>query len=115
MPFMKENIGKLYQAGAVLAAGTDRTFGPTLHQELETLVESGVTPADAIRMATLNGAIYLGVEHDLGSITRGKLADMVLLTADPTRDIKNAQAIDAVFKGGMQIDLQQLRVPANRR
>ncbi len=115
MPFMKENVGKLYQAGAVLAAGTDRTFGPTLHQELETLVESGVTPADAIRMATLNAAIYLGVEHELGSITRGKLADMVLLTADPTRDIKNAQAIDAVFKGGVQIALQQLRVPANGR
>ena len=113
MPFMKENIGKFYEAGAVLAAGTDRTFGPTLHQELATLVESGVPPSDAIRMATLNGAIYLGIEDDLGSISRGKLADMVLLSADPTVDIQNAQAIEAVFKGGTRINLDKLRLPVN--
>jgi imidazolonepropionase-like amidohydrolase len=115
VPLMQENIGKLYRSGAILAAGTDRTFGPTLHQELESLVKAGVTPSDAIRMATLNGAIYLGKEDDLGSIARGKLADMVLLSADPTLDIKNAQAIEAVFKGGTRIDLNQLRLPVNQR
>jgi imidazolonepropionase-like amidohydrolase len=115
VPFMKENIGKLYRTGAVLAAGTDRTFGPTLHQELATLVESGVSPIDAIRMATLNGALYLGVERDLGSISRGKLADLVLLSADPSLDIGNAQAIHTVFKGGVIVDRRRLRVPANKR
>ena len=115
VPYMKENIGQLYGAGAILAAGTDRTFGPTLHQELAALVEAGVSPADAIRMATLNGAIYLGMEDDLGSITRGKLADMVLLNADPSADIANAQAIEAVFKSGVRIDLNALQLPVNRR
>jgi len=114
MPYLKENVRKLHMAGAVLAAGTDRTFGPTLHQELESLVESGVTPSDAIRIATLNGATYLGKEDDLGSIVSGKLADMVLLGADPTVDIRNAQVIEAVFKGGVQIDLGRLRLPINR-
>jgi len=114
MPYLKENIRKLHVAGAVLAAGTDRTFGPTLHQELETIVESGVSPSDAIRIATLNGATYLGKEDDLGSIISGKLADLVLLGADPTVDIRNAQAIEAVFKGGVQIDLGGLRLPVNR-
>ncbi len=115
VPFMRENIAKLYAAGAVLAAGTDRTFGPTLHQELATLVEAGVRPIDAIRMATLNAAVYLGREQDLGSITRGKLADLVLLDADPSVDIGNAQVIHAVLKAGVVIDRTQLRVPANAR
>jgi imidazolonepropionase-like amidohydrolase len=78
-------------------------------------VEAGVRPIDAIRMATLNAAVYLGKEQDLGSITRGKLADLVLLEADPSVDIGNAQAIHTVLKAGVVIDRKQLRVPANAR
>ena len=113
IPYMQENIRVLYGAGTVLAAGTDRTFGPTLHQELSYLVESGVTPSDAIRIATLNAATYLGKEDELGSITPGKLADMVLLSADPTMDIANAQAIEAVYKGGQRVQREKLRLPIN--
>ncbi len=64
-------------------------------------------------MATLNGAAYLGVAEDLGSIERGKLADMVLLRKDPTQDIRNTQSIAAVFKGGQEIRRSQLNVPGN--
>ena len=57
-----------------------------------------------LKIATLNGATFLGREQDMGSIAAGKLADMVLLEADPTRDITNARAITWVMKNGVLID-----------
>ena len=113
MPYMKENVATLHNAGAILALGTDRTMGPTVHQELGLIVEAGVSPADAIRIATRNAAEYLGRQRDLGTIERGKLADMVLLNADPTIDIANAMQIASVFKDGQKIDRSKLKIPAN--
>ncbi len=113
LPGMQKNIKATYDGGATLALGTDRSFGPTLHQELELIVETGIPPAAALRIATLNAAVYLGMEADLGSIETGKLADMVLLSANPAEDISNAQSIVAVFKGGKQIDLNSLDLPIN--
>lgn len=115
LPGMQRNIKVTHEGGATLALGTDRSFGPTVHQELELIVGSGVTPADALKMATLNAAIYLGKEDELGTISQGKLADMVLLSADPRDDIRNAKTIVAVFKGGQEIDLTSLDLPANRK
>jgi imidazolonepropionase-like amidohydrolase len=63
----------------------------------------------------LNAAIYMQKDKDIGSIERGKLADMLLLTADPVADIRNSIKIDAVFKGGKKIDRAALDVPANRK
>jgi imidazolonepropionase-like amidohydrolase len=110
---MQRNIKASHDNGVTLALGTDRSFGPTVHQELELIVESGISPVEAIRMATLNGAIYLGMENDLGSIEVGKLADLVMLSADPTEDVTNAQSVVAVFKGGQEIDLSKLDLPVN--
>lgn len=114
-PIMFHNIRELYRAGAILALGTDRTFGAMPHQELKLLVEAGIPALDALRIGTLNAAIYIGVEDDLGSIEVGKLADMVLLREDPIKDIGNSTSIEAIFKGGKQIDRTQLDVVANRR
>ncbi len=113
-PTLMRNVRQLYDAGAILAAGTDRTFGAMPHAELMLLVEAGIPPLEAIKMSTLNGAIYIGVEADLGSIEVGKLADMVLLEADPSVDIKNSMSIDSVFKGGRLIDRSKLDVVANQ-
>jgi len=113
-PIMFHNIRELYRAGAILALGTDRTHGAMPHQELKLLVEAGIPPLEALRIGTLNAAIYIGVDKDLGSIEVGKLADMVLLTKDPTKNIGNTTTIEAVFKGGRQIDRSQLNVVANR-
>ena len=69
-------------------------------------------------MATLNGAVFLGRERDLGSIEVGKLADAVLLTADPTQDVENAKAIAAVIKDGRIVDESALQLaggPVPRR
>ena len=114
LPAMQRNLYSLYQGGAILALGTDRSVGPATHQELRLLVDSGLPEADVIRIATLNAAAYLGLDSDLGSIEVGKLADMVLLSADPLEDIDNAQLISAVVKGGKVIDRQALQLPVNQ-
>lgn len=88
-----------------ILAGTDApepyvTPGFSLHQELEMLVASGLSPAAAIRSATLNNARILAKVDVLGSIEVGKLADLLILEADPTRDIRNTRSIEVVVRGG---------------
>ncbi|MDX2223721.1 MAG: amidohydrolase family protein [Rhodospirillaceae bacterium] len=115
IPYAKENIKRLHDGGVILALGTDRTDGPTVHQELELLAQSGISPFDCIRIATLNGALYLGQEARLGSVEKGKLADLVLLDADPAADVANFQKIAAVIKNGREIDRTRLDLPVNRK
>ena len=113
--YIWQNAKKVHDMGGVLTAGTDRGWGQTLHMELELLHrEAGIPLLDLTRIATLNGAIYLGQEKDLGSIQRGKFADLLLLDADPTKDVKNFGAIAAVYKGGQKIDFAKLDIPINK-
>jgi imidazolonepropionase-like amidohydrolase len=110
----QENLLKISDAGGILAAGTDQTTGPALHRELELLAGAGIPPLEIIRIATLNGAIFLGKERELGSIEEGKIADLVLLGADPSRDINNAREIIQVIKDGQVIDRARLNLPINQ-
>ena len=110
----QENVRMIHAAGGVLVAGSDQTSGPAAHRELELLQDAGISPADIIRIATLNGAVFLGMERELGSIEVGKLADMVLLDANPAEDINNAKLIVEVIKGGRVIDRSALDLPINR-
>jgi hypothetical protein len=101
----QELTGKLYRAGVPLLAGTDApepqvTPGFSLHQELERLVESGLPPAAALRAATLNNAAALRQEDRLGSIAPGKLADLVILSANPLDDIRHTRQIELAIRGG---------------
>lgn len=109
----QENLRMINEAGGVLVAGTDQSSGPALHRELELLVMAGIPTADVIRIATLNGAIFLGKERELGSIEEGKIADMILLDADPLADINNAKQITHVIKGGRIVDRSRLSLPVN--
>lgn len=113
MPYFRENVKKLYDAGAVLVLATDRSEGPMIHRELELLAEIGIPPAAIIRMGTLNGAIFLGREADMGTVEAGKLADLLLLDADPTQSVANMRRINTVIKGGRVIDRSKLRVAIN--
>ncbi|MBL8629137.1 MAG: amidohydrolase family protein, partial [Rhodospirillaceae bacterium] len=115
MPYTMDNIKRLYKAGAVLALGTDRAFGPAVHQELEYLVQAGVPPFDCIKIATLNAAIYLAKENEMGSVEVGKLADLLLLDADPSQDVRNFRAINTVIKDGRRIDRTKLDLPINHK
>jgi len=104
-----ELTGLLYRAGVPLLAGTDapEPFVPpgfSLHQELELLVEAGLPPAAALAAATINNARALNCEDRLGTVSPGKLADLVILKSDPTADIRNTRQIEAVVRGGLLCD-----------
>lgn len=113
-PQAEENVRKLHDAGATLVLGTDQTSGPATHREMELLAAAGIAPAAIIRIATLNGAVFLGREKEMGSIEAGKLADAVLLTADPTANIENAKAIALVIKNGEIVDESRLELAGGK-
>jgi imidazolonepropionase-like amidohydrolase len=81
---------------------------------MELLAAAGIAPAAIIRIATLNAATFLGRERDMGSIEAGKLADAVLLNADPTVTIENAKAIALVIKGGEIVDESKLELAGGK-
>jgi imidazolonepropionase-like amidohydrolase len=101
-------------AGGLLLAGPDPTgnggvlpgFGD--QREIELLVEAGFSPVEAIRIATLNGAIYEGKQASIGSIEAGKNADLVVIKGDPSRDIRDVENTEIVFKDGIGYDSQKL-------
>ena len=108
-----EIVGAMQRAGVPLLAGTD-TGNPfcfpgfSLHEELALMVIGGLTPSEALRAATLNPAKFLGLEKTLGTIEPGKIADLVLLDADPLADIRNTQRINAVISNGRLFDRNAL-------
>jgi imidazolonepropionase-like amidohydrolase len=108
-----EIVGAMQRAGVPLIAGTD-TGNPfcfpgfSLHDELALLVKAGLTPAEALRAATLNPAKFFGLDKTLGTIEQGKLADLVLLDGNPLEDIRNTQRINAVVSNGRLFDRKAL-------
>ena len=101
-----QNVKKLHDAGIMVALGTDsgafpiRAQGFAEHLELDLLVEAGISPQDVIRIATLNAARVLQIDRDYGSIEKGKIADLLILDANPLENIRNTRAITAVYKSG---------------
>jgi len=97
-----------------LLAGTDPTgyggvvAGFSNQREVELLVEAGFSPLEAIRIATLNGARYLGRDKQVGSLAPGKQADLIVVRGDPSRDIKDIENVETVFKDGMGYDPEKL-------
>ncbi len=100
------DLRAMHTMGVKIVAGTDAAApnvypGFSLHEELEMLVkEGGFTPMEAIESATLEPARMMGLDKDLGTIAPGKLADLVLLDADPLRDVRNTRQVAAVVAGG---------------
>ncbi|MGZ3402531.1 MAG: amidohydrolase family protein [Phenylobacterium sp.] len=107
-PVAQENIRKVWAAGGVVAAGTDQASGPALQRELELLVAAGIKPFDVLTIATHNGAVLLGKADQLGSVEPGKLADLLLLSADPSADINNVKKIAFVMRAGQIVDESKL-------
>jgi imidazolonepropionase-like amidohydrolase len=104
-----EIVGVMARAGVPLLAGTDYGnpyifAGFSLHDELALLVHAGLAPLEALQAATLGPARYLNATDSLGTVERGKLADLVLLDADPLVDIRNTTRIRAVVVGGRWLD-----------
>ena len=101
----RENLLRVHRAGITIAAGSDAgnigsLHGPGLHRELELMVDAGLTPSDVLIAATRGGAQVMGHSRELGRLEPGLLADLLLLDADPQKDIRNARRIAMVMKGG---------------
>jgi hypothetical protein len=96
---MIEFVGRMYQAGIPIVAGTDDIPGFTLQRELELYVEAGLTPSQVLQIATYNGAKYSRVLDDRGVISPGRRADLILVDGDPTRNISDIRKVALVIKG----------------
>jgi imidazolonepropionase-like amidohydrolase len=104
----------MFRAGVPFLAGTDTAAGVhvfpgfSLHEELALFVQAGLTPLQALQTATLNPARFLGRVDDLGSVSAGKIADLVLLDANPLDDIANTRRIRGVMLAGRYFDRNAL-------
>jgi imidazolonepropionase-like amidohydrolase len=119
----QELVSEMHHAGVPFLAGTDTAAGVyvfpgfSLHEELELFVKAGFTPTEALQTATTSPARFLGMETRLGSVERGKLADLVLLDRNPLDDIRNTRAIFAVLANGRffsRDDLDRLLLEVER-
>jgi imidazolonepropionase-like amidohydrolase len=114
-PVAQENIRKIHAAGGIVACGTDQSSGPAVHRELELLAAAGIAPLDVIRIATYNSAVFLGKADQFGSVQAGRLADLVLLDADPAASIDNVKSIALVMKNGEIIDESKLPLAGGKQ
>ena len=110
------NVRKMHEAGITLAAGSNggnigTLQGPSFHRELHRMADAGVPLAAIVTAATRDAARALGLEKDRGTLTAGKLADVLVLIADPLEHVDNFAAIDAVYVAGVRIR-ERTRVPA---
>jgi hypothetical protein len=101
------------QAGGLLVAGPDTGAGGVIpgfgdQREIELLVQAGFSPVEAIKVSTLNGAIYLGRDRQVGSIAVGRNADLVVMKGDPSKRISDVENVEVVFKDGVGYDSAKL-------
>ncbi|WP_341227244.1 DPP IV N-terminal domain-containing protein [uncultured Arcticibacterium sp.] len=104
-------LKKLINEGASVTAGTDSPFIPygySLHAELHSWVDSGISPYVTLKAATIGAATAVGVSKDLGSIEKGKLADLVIVNGDPLSEITDALNVEYVIKNGITYTFDEL-------
>ncbi len=111
---MAGNLMRVHRVGIPIAMGTDAgnpltLHGPSIHVEMEWMQEAGMKPMEIIVAATRNGARAMGREAEFGTIAPGKLADLVILGADPTRDIANLRQVRWVMRGGVARSLAEMQ------
>lgn len=102
-------VGRMHHAGVAILAGTDTPNpyvfrGFSLHEELELLVQAGLSPQEALQSATRKAAEFMGQSDIRGTIETGKIADLVLVDRDPLADIRNARFIRAVVLNGKLLE-----------
>ena len=113
LPMLRANMVQAFNAGIPIVMGSDTGFfgvllGVATQLEMELMVEGGLKPLDAIRSATINAARMIGRDKDLGSVEAGKLADLLILDANPLENIGALRRIYRVVKGGVVYDPARL-------
>ncbi|HEY1129733.1 MAG TPA: amidohydrolase family protein [Roseateles sp.] len=104
LPGLQRMLKRLHDGGVTLMPGSDGFAGYSLHRELELYAQAGIAKAEVLRIATLGPARVLGVEKDRGTITAGKLADMILVDGDPLADMSDIRRVYRTVKGGRIYD-----------
>lgn len=107
------SLKRISDAGGIIAAGTDAgnigtLHGPAIFREFELMAAAGLSPATILRTATTNGARVMGLERELGTIEPGRIADLVILDADPLVDIRNTSRIHAVVRAGVHFPADRI-------
>ena len=100
-----QNLRRVWDAGIPVVMGTDAgnigtLHGPSVFREMEIMAQAGLTPLQVLRSATSNGAKAMGMEGEIGTLAPGKLADLVILDADPLADTMNLSRVHRVIKDG---------------
>jgi imidazolonepropionase-like amidohydrolase len=108
-----QNLRTLMDAGITVVMGTDAgnigtLHGPSIHREMWLMEASGLTPLEVLRTATTNGAEVLGLKGEIGAISPGMLADLVILDADPLADIGNLARVYRTIRDGVVYDPEEL-------
>ena len=93
-------LKKMYDGGVPIVAGTDQGNGYALHRELEIYQEAGIPPAKILQMATIKAATLMKHDKELGSVTPGKIADIIVVNGDPTSRIQDIRKIETVIQSG---------------
>ena len=112
---MGENLRRVHASGNAVVVATDAgnpltLHGPSIHDEMEAMQAAGIPAADILVMATRNGARAMGRERDFGSLEAGRIADLLVLTADPRTDVRAFRSLTHVMRAGRlhrQADLAQ--------
>jgi hypothetical protein len=113
LDILKLTFKKLYDAGVPMVAGTDMGFpGYSLDRELELYVDCGITPIQAIQLATISPARVMKIDNDFGSIEPNKKADIIIVDGNPLQTIRDIRNVDVVIKDGNVYDPKQLHVIA---
>jgi imidazolonepropionase-like amidohydrolase len=122
LPLLRANTKRLQDAGVLVVLGSDTAsagsgtgvlLGLASQIELSLMVEAGLTPLQAIQSATINAAKMIGKESEMGTVEAGRLADLLILDADPLENIENVHLIYRVIKGGVEYDPAKLLTAAN--
>lgn len=110
---MAANLKRVIEAGIPIAMGTDAgnpltLHGPAVYAEMEALQAAGLTPMQVLVASTQGGALAMGREKDLGTVEKGKAADLLVVAADPTADVANLRKVRHVVRGGVVRSIAEL-------
>lgn len=117
---MAANLRRLYEEGIEIAMGSDAgnpltVHGPSVYWEMEAMQAAGMPPGAVLIAATAGGASAMGMARDIGTVAAGKVADFVVVSADPLTDIANMRRIDSVVRAGVVHSLSSLERDNIRR